>query len=130
MRFRRSPPHLALGRRAERRAERLLKRRGLRTVARNFSRRTGEIDLIMLEGDTLVFVEVRFRSPGAWLTGLASVDPAKQRRLVRTAETFLHEHPEHRFRVTRFDVVSASKRHYRIACEWTPDAFEAMDAGA
>ena len=116
-----------LGARAERRAERFLKRRGLRTVARNYARRTGEIDLVMLHGDVLVFVEVRYRGEGAWSGGLESVDRNKQRRLWRTAELYMQDHPEHRLRTTRFDVVAASRRNYGIACEWTPDAFEAMD---
>ncbi len=116
-----------IGRRAERRAERLLRRKGLRTLVRNYARRTGEIDLVMLDGDTLVFVEVRYRGEGAWTTGLGSVDSAKQARLVRTAELYRRDHPEHRFRAVRFDVVSASRRNCGLACEWIPNAFEAMD---
>ncbi len=123
----RSPFRLTMGRRAERRAERLLKRRGLRTLARRYARASGEVDLVMLDGDTLAFVEVRYRGEGAWATGLESVDPAKQRRLVRTAELYLNDHPEHRFRAVRFDVVSASRGNYGITCEWIPNAFEAMD---
>lgn len=126
LRFR-LPYRATLGARAERRAERFLKRRGLRTVARNYARRTGEIDLVMLHGDVLVFVEVRYRGEGAWSAGLESVDRHKQRRLWRTAELYLQDHPEHSFRPTRFDVVAASRRNYGIACEWTHNAFEAMD---
>ena len=121
-----SPLRWRTGRRAERRAERFLRRRGLRTVARNYARRTGEIDLVMLDGDALAFVEVRFRGRGAWNTGLDSVDHAKQRRLTRTAELYLRDHPEHRMRPVRFDVVSATARHLRIVCQWTPNAFEAV----
>lgn len=117
-----------IGRRAERRAERLLRRHGLRTLDRNYTRRTGEIDLVMLDGDVLAFVEVRYRSAGAWTSGLGSVDANKQRRLTRTAERYLEEHPEHRYRGIRFDVVSASKGNYRIACEWIQDAFDAMES--
>ena len=116
-----------IGRRAERRAERLLRRHGLRTLARNYTRRTGEIDLVMLDGDVLAFVEVRYRSAGAWTTGLGSVDGNKMRRLTRTAERYLEEHPEHRYRGIRFDVIAASKGNYRPACEWIQDAFDAMD---
>ena len=125
--FRPRPWRAALGRRAERRAKRFLEAKGLRTIARNYARRTGEIDLVMLDGQTLVFVEVRYRGPGAWGDALESVDRRKQARLARTAAWYLRDHPEHRFRSARFDVVAAFKRHYRIACEWTPDAFEAVD---
>ena len=83
------PWRARLGRRAERRAERFLKTKGLRTLQRNYVRHTGEIDLIMLEGETLVFVEVRYRGDTAWSTGLQSVDRAKQARLSRTASLFL-----------------------------------------
>ena len=115
------------GRRAERQAERLLRRHGLRTLARNYARRTGEIDLVMLDGEVLAFVEVRYRAVGAWTSGLDSVDAEKRRRITRTAELYLGEHPEHRYRGIRFDVVSASRGNYRIACEWIRDAFDAMD---
>jgi putative endonuclease len=125
--LRRRPLRHLLGNRAERRAERLLRRRGLRTLTRNYARRSGEIDLVMLDGETLAFVEVRYRGRSAWSTGIESVDRAKQRRIVRTAERYLAEHPQHRFRQVRFDVVAASARNYGIACEWTPDAFQAMD---
>ena len=81
----------------------------------------------MLDGDVVAFVEVRYRGKGAWTTGLGSVDAAKRARLVRTAELYLAEHPEHRYRGIRFDVVSASKGNYGIVSEWIPDAFEAMD---
>lgn len=123
------PPwqRIRIGRRAERRAERFLKRKGLRTLTRNYTRRSGEIDLVMLDGETLVFVEVRYRGPGAWGGGLDSVDRDKQRRLARTAALYLNDHPEHRFREARFDVVAASGANYGIACEWTPNAFEATD---
>ena len=116
-----------IGRRAERRAERLLRRRGCTPLARNYARRTGEIDLVMLDGDRLVFVEVRYRGPGAWGAPLASVDRRKQRRLARTAALFLADHPQHRFRDARFDIVCAHRRHFGIACEWIPNAFEPMD---
>ena len=81
----------------------------------------------MLDGDVLAFVEVRYRSAAAWTSGLGSVDANKRRRLVRTAERYLAEHPEHRYRGIRFDVVSASRGNYRLACEWIQDAFDAMD---
>ena len=81
----------------------------------------------MLDGDVLAFVEVRYRAATAWTSGLGSVDAGKRRRLTRTAEQYLQEHPEHRYRGIRFDVVSASKGNYRLACEWIQDAFDAMD---
>ena len=127
MRWRLGSPRRTVGRRAEHRAQRFLKRKGLRPLARNYARATGEIDLVMLDGDVLVFVEVRYRGAGAWTTALDSVDRNKRSRLLRTAELYLGDHPEHRLRHIRFDVVAASRRNYGIACEWIPDAFDAMD---
>ena len=115
------------GRKAEHRAERYLARKGLKTLVRNYERRTGEIDLVMLHGETLVFVEVRFRGDGAWSGGLESVNRFKQQRLSRTAALFLEDHPEHRHRAARFDVVAASRGKYGIVCEWIPDAFDATE---
>lgn len=120
-------PRARLGRRAERRAERYLRRRGLTLLARNYARRTGEIDLVMRDGETIVFVEVRFRGSGAWVDPLASVDAAKQARLARTAALYLADHPEHQHRAARFDVVAARARYFGIACEWIPNAFDAKD---
>lgn len=119
--------HLARGRRAERRAERYLRRRGLATVTRNYARTTGEVDLVMLDGDDLVFVEVRFRGPGSWASAVESVDSAKQRRIARTCELFRRAHPEHRFRAVRFDVVAATKGNYGMELEWIRNAFDATE---
>ncbi|MDE0008157.1 MAG: YraN family protein [Gammaproteobacteria bacterium] len=110
------------GRRMERSAERMLRRRGLRTLARNYERRTGELDLVMLDGETLVFVEVRFRGTGAWTSGIGSIDPGKRQRIARTAELYRRDHPEHRLRGVRFDVVSGSKPSYRIQWDWIRNA--------
>ena len=119
--------HLTRGRRAERSAERHLRRQGLATVTRNYSRTTGELDLVMLDAEQLVFVEVRYRGPGARVPPLESVDRAKQRRIARTCELFLRDHPEHRFRSVRFDVVAATRGNLRIQLEWIRNAFDATE---
>ena len=119
--------HLTRGRRAERRAERHLQRHGLATVTRNYSRPTGEVDLVMLDAEQLVFVEVRYRGRGAWAPPLESVDRAKQRRIARTSELFRGDHPEHRFRSVRFDVVAATRGNLRLEIEWIRNAFDATE---
>ncbi len=115
-----------IGQRSERQAERFLVRQGLRTVARNWHCRHGELDLVMVDGDTLVFVEVRMRSPRGFGGGIESVHERKQQRLANAASMFLSGHPEWQDRPCRFDVLGidgpAGAEH------WLRDAFEA-DAG-
>lgn len=109
----------AIGVRGERRAERLLTRQGLRTLTRNYRCRYGEIDLVMLDGPTLVFVEVRARGNGAYVSGSESVDQAKRRRLRITAEHYLGS-IRGRIPDCRFDIVSFNGD---AKPEWIRNAF-------
>jgi putative endonuclease len=107
----------------ERRAERFLRRQGLRTVSRNWHCRQGEIDLIMRDGETLVFVEVRLRTPHGFGDGADSVDAFKQQRLAQAASLYLARHRAWEDRPCRFDVVSIEGDTDTIG--WIRDAFEA-----
>lgn len=71
------------GARAESQAAEWLKGKGLKLLERNVRSRFGEIDLVMEDGTTLVFVEVRYRSRDDYGGAVASVTPAKQARLQR-----------------------------------------------
>ena len=99
---------------------------GLTLVARNFHSRFGEIDVVMREDDTLVFVEVRYRGPGARVRAAASVSASKQRNLVQTAQFFLLRQPQWRHARMRFDVfaIDANARNQRHT-QWIRDAFRA-----
>jgi putative endonuclease len=119
-----SDPRARRGRRAERAALRHLRLRGLRLVARNYRTRGGEIDLIMRDGTTLVFVEVRLRSNARFGDGAASVGAVKQRRLTHAAQQFVAAHALSQTRC-RFDVVSVRKPHYRLHLQWIRNAFTA-----
>lgn len=92
------------GRLWERTARTHLERHGLALVEANFACRAGEIDLVMRERDTLVFVEVRQRAGRQHGGAAASITPAKIRRLVRAAQTYLLRFP--RPPPCRFDVVA------------------------
>lgn len=83
----------------------LLERKGMRVLARNWRCKVGELDLVAMDGPTIVFVEVKCRSR-EWLYDPAlAVDQRKQLRLRRVAEAFIAmEHPS--YRDCRFDVVS------------------------
>lgn len=77
------------GRLWEQRALTYLRQRGLTLVASNYTCKGGEIDLVMRDRDTLVFVEVRQRDGTGYGGAAASISPAKIRRLVRAAQTYL-----------------------------------------
>lgn len=100
------------GTRAERRACQWLRRLGWTIVARNASCPLGELDIVALDGATLVFVEVRSTSGTDPLVPAASVDREKQRRLSRMALWFRQRHRLQALD-TRFDV---------IALAWPPGA--------
>lgn len=110
----------------ERAAEALLRRHGLQAVTRNFSSRFGELDLVMLDGPVLVFVEVRYRHADRYGSGADTVDRAKQRKLISAARYYLGLHPEARDRACRFDVVSiGGDGRGNPSSRWIKDAFDA-----
>ena len=99
--------HLQQGEDAEAACLTHLKSQGLKLITKNFSCRQGEIDIIMLDKSTLVFIEVRFRNSSRFGGGLESVTPTKQLKLRRTAELYLQQNSQ--YKNARFDVVSMSK---------------------
>ena len=116
------------GAQAEDLALAFLRARGLKLRARNFSCRSGEIDLIMDHGDSLVFIEVRYRRRDDYGGGLESVDARKRARIVRCARFYLHSHEKLNGRPARFDVVAVSpgQRPGEPRIHWIPNAFEAF----
>ena len=114
---------LSLGRQAEKLALDHLERQGLKEVARNFRCRMGEVDLVMMHGDCLVFAEVRFRNQNSYASAVASVDLHKQRKIIRTAAAFLGHHPQYSGCSVRFDVVGLDKSGNQSSLRWIRDAF-------
>lgn len=113
------------GKKWERLAESFLKKRGLRTLKRNFHCRLGEIDLVMLDEQTVVFAEVRYRRNSNYGSGAESVTLAKQQRIVRTARLFLKIWPHHPSQTCRFDVISIGEEEGQTLINWIPNAFDA-----
>lgn len=89
----------------EQQGGRYLSARGLRLLTTNYHCRAGEIDLIMQDGRTLVFIEVRFRRSGLRGSPVETVTPVKQRRLIRCARHYLMSHRLHDEVPCRFDVL-------------------------
>ena len=101
-------PPASLGRRGERVARLYLESRGYRFVAANWHCQAGELDLVMLDGDELVFVEVKARRGERSGRAEEAVSSSKIARLLASAEWFIAEHPEHERRVWRCDLVAVT----------------------
>ena len=99
-----------LGRRGERLAENHLLARGYRLVERNWRCRQGEIDLVVRDGDALVFVEVKTRSSTAFGHPFEAITPVKLARLRRLAHEWCAAHPAERGRI-RIDAVAVLAPH-------------------
>ncbi len=117
-------PRQTLGRRGERLAARYLRRAGLRIIASRFRLRIGEIDLIALDGDQVVFVEVKSRRGTGFGAPAESITRRKQRKLARVALAFLSGRGWHE-RPCRFDVVELIERGNRFEMHHIRDAFRA-----
>ena len=114
---------------AERWAEQHLSSNGLCTVDRNFYCRFGEIDLIMLDDEQLVFVEVRFRSARRRVAARFSVDARKRRKIIKTAAMYIASQPQHANRVMRFDIVGVDQNSNGARkLAWIQDAFRPHDS--
>ncbi len=89
-------------------AEQYLCQRGMTVVSRRYRGEDGEIDLIMEDGETVVFVEVKARPGSTRGSGLSAVTPAKKRRMTHAALAFLLQR-EWMDRLVRFDVVEITR---------------------
>lgn len=110
------------GAQAEALAEQFLAGRGLKLIARNHRCRGGEIDLIMKDGSSLVFVEVRLRTHRGFGSAAESVASRKQQRIILAAQHYLAglgTTPRCRFDVVAMDALDPAR------IEWIQDAFSA-----
>ena len=102
-----------------------LQQQGLTLVNKNYLCKMGEIDLIMLDHDILVFVEVRYRKNAAYLDAIETIDHYKQQKILRTSLNFLQRYPRFQQNDVRFDVVIVNKDAYPKQLEWVQNAFSA-----
>ena len=110
----------------EKLAESFLNKRGLKTLERNYNSRFGEVDLIMMDRQALVFTEVRYRRSDTHGSGAQSVTFAKQKRITRASQRFLQHHRHHASLSCRFDVVSIGYDEGRLLLNWIRNAFDAV----
>ena len=111
------------GRLGEDLAARYLADRGCRVLQRNYRREGCELDLVAMEGETLVFAEVKARSSRAWGYGREAGDAAKQRRIIRAAQAYLQETDY--AGPCRLDVVEVDLNTRSIV--WIRDAFSVAE---
>lgn len=104
---------------AEDAAAAFLAGRGLELLERNYRCRFGEIDLVLRDGPTLVFVEVRYRGNAAFGGAAESITASKREKLLRTARHYMAAH--RRFPACRFDAVLLNGDRPEI--EWVMNAF-------
>jgi putative endonuclease len=110
--------HLLRGESAEQQAYQFLLKKGLQPVARNFRCKQGELDLIMLDKDTLVIVEVRFRQTDKYGSAAESVTRSKQSRIIAATQIYLCSQKINK--PLRFDVVALSGNGN---VDWIQNAF-------
>jgi putative endonuclease len=110
-----------LGYLAEQQARDYLMAQGLGWVNSNYRCRLGEIDLIMREGDYLVFVEVRSRASNAFGGAIASITHAKRQKLIKTASVYILKNKLQDKQAIRFDVLSMEGKPPKIT--WIKNAF-------
>lgn len=119
-----------LGLRGERYAAKWLKRQGMKIVAGGSRSRYGEIDIVAVDGQTVVFVEVKTRASDAGGSPAEAVDGKKQQHLVQSALAFLKMHNLLEYRA-RFDVVALTwpEGARKPVVQYVPNAFEPQGRG-
>ncbi|MGE8359793.1 YraN family protein [Pseudomonas sp.] len=114
------------GNAAEALARQFLEREGLRLIAQNWRCKRGELDLVMLDRDTVVFVEVRYRRHTAWGGAVESVDARKREKLILAATYFLQQDSRWAKHPCRFDVIAIdADGNSPPRPNWIQHAFEA-----
>jgi putative endonuclease len=114
---------MKLGEKGEGLAVKFLKKKGYRIVEQNYKTNIGEIDIIALDGNVLVFIEVKTRESIGFGLPFEAVNRRKRRKIVNVALSYLKRFDD--LPPCRFDVVSIYYENGRAECELIEDAFEA-----
>lgn len=113
-----------LGAAGENYAAQFLAQQGFRLLAQNYKTRLGEVDLIVQQGNTVAFVEVKTRTSHYFHSSLL-ITPAKQRRIAKAAQQFILDNRMDGDLVLRFDTVFVSLKENAVDFEYIPNAFYA-----
>ncbi|HSW69731.1 MAG TPA: YraN family protein [Gammaproteobacteria bacterium] len=110
-----------LGYLAEQQACQFLQAKGLKLITQNYRSILGEIDLIMRDGEDIVFVEVRSRAKNYYGSAIETINKNKQKKILETSLFFLQQRNWLNKVNCRFDVIGINHDHL----EWIQDAFTA-----
>ncbi|NOT12350.1 MAG: YraN family protein [Methylococcaceae bacterium] len=116
--FKAKAAHLLRGATAEDEAYQFLLSKDFTPVCRNFRCKQGELDLVMLDNQTLVIIEVRYRKTDKYGSAVESVTPAKQSRIIAATHHYLLKHKTDN--PIRFDVIAISGNGH---IDWIKNAF-------
>lgn len=111
------------GKKGEETAAGYLEKNGCTILEKNYRTRLGEIDLIAVEGNVILFVEVKTREKGGTYSPKEAVTPAKMRTLSRVAEFWLKSHKKLETKA-RFDVIAILSDGTTSRIEWVKNAFD------
>ena len=128
------PSAANFGQWAEQEALRIVQQRGYQCIAHNFHSRYGEIDLIVLHNEYVIFIEVKARGLKAWAAANAVVSTQKQIKIAKTALYYLQQFPQYTHFYSRFDVMTfdllevgswqkLQKQSFAYQHEWIENAF-------
>lgn len=115
--------HHKTGKSAEQAACQFLIDKGFRLLQTNYRSRHGEIDIIMHDGDDIVFVEVRSRGNNEYGTALESINKSKIKKIIKTATYFLQKQKWLYKINSRFDVIAIQRKANQWQIDWIKNAF-------
>jgi putative endonuclease len=118
-------PTTRSGKLAEEIAARYLKNQNIKILGKNFHSRYGEIDLIGLDDEVVLFIEVRYRKNEHFLTAVETIDQHKCKKIVITSQYYLNENKKYRSYFCRYDVITITGEFDRPVIEWIKNAFQA-----
>lgn len=119
--------HNISGEQAEQTAKEFLIAQGLIFVQQNFHSRFGEIDLIMKDNDTLVFIEVKYRKNALFGGAVAAISTKKQQKIIKTTAIYLQQQGLNEYNTPcRFDVIAIEGNITalnKLPINWLKNAF-------
>ncbi|MFT5548656.1 MAG: putative endonuclease [Gammaproteobacteria bacterium] len=116
-----------IGQRYEALARDYLKKKGLKLLDQNYHSRFGEIDIIMFDQQVLCFIEVKFRKSNSFGGAVSAIPPAKQQKIIKTAQCYIAATPAIAQKPMRFDalILQLESSLSALNIEWIQNAFYA-----